>query len=313
MVKNIRKKIDATIVGLKNLGIKNDTKKLKDQLFHYLCDDTIGLLVRYDFNNYLKDWCQELAESYIEDRSRLDVLLSGHGVDKLIEEEYKDLIYNASQYKVKGKPVVLSEKDFVQDLFVLLYKNDRKTLKDFKFESSLHSYIGRIATNLLMLDKKIEEEQQDVLNDIISGESKVEKEKNPEVDLRDKANIYESLIKLLRKPEMKDYFGFGKRSDAIFGTQLEIIERVHVNLVEFTSKEQEERRKELIKQFSSISDNPKIYLNGNEKRAKEILEKVKNDIQKLITSEKELSPIEKSILRELGIDETLYNDYSYGI
>jgi len=306
-------KIDKAIEDLKKIGIKIDSEILKNNLFHYLCDDTIGLLVRYDFNKFLKDWCRELAESYIEDRPRLDVLLSGHGANKLFEEEYKDLIYIARQYNVKGKSVVMSEEDFVQDLFVLLYENDRKTIKNFKFESRLHSYIVKIATNRLKHDKKIVEEQEVILNDIISGELKVEKKKEPEIDLRDKAGIYESLIKLLRKPGMKEYFGFGKRSNKIFWNQLEIIERVYVNLVEFTSKEQEEKRKELIEQFGSISDNPKAYLNGNEKRAREILEKVKNDIQKIIESRGRLSLIEKDILREFGIDETLYSDYSYGI
>lgn len=307
-----KEKTCKTIEELQKIGIKKDNEKLKQQLFHYLCDDTIGLLVRYDFKNYLKDWCRELAEAYIEDRPRLDILLSGRGADKLFEAEYKALIdYVARQYKVKGKPVVLTEEDFVHDLFVLLYENDQKTLKNFKFESRLHNYIVKIATNRLKHDIQIEKEREDALQDIINGELKVEKKKNPEVELRDKADIYDSLIKLLRKPGMKVYFGFGKRSEVIFNTQLEIIERVYVNLVEFTSKEQEEKRNELIELFASISDNPEIYLRGNEKRAKEILEKVKNDIQKLLTSEKALSSFEKSILKEFQIDETLYNDYSY--
>ena len=307
-----KEKICKTIRELQKIGIKKDNEKLKQQLFHYLCDDTIGLLVRYDFKDYLKDWCRELAESYIEDRPRLDILLSGHGVVKLFEAEYNGLIeYVARQYKVKGKAEVLTEKDFLQDLFVLLYENDLKTLKNFKFESRLHNYIVKIATNRLKHEIQIEKEREEALLDIINGESKVEKKNNPEIDLRDKADVYDSLIKLLRKPGMKEYFGFGKRSEVIFNTQLEIIERVYVDLVEFTSKEQEEKRKELIELFDSISDNPEIYLRGNEKRAKEILEKVKNDIQKLVMSGKSLSPIEKSILKEFQIDEILYNDYTY--
>ena len=308
-----KEKIGKTIKGLQKIGIKKDKDNLKQQLFHYLCDDTIGLLIRYDFKDYLKDWCQELAESYIEDRPRLDIMLSGYGddVDKLFKKEYEELIPIARSYMAKGKSKILDEEDFVQDLFVMLYENDQKTLRNFKFESHLHNYIVKILTNRLIKDKKKAEEEEKALQDLINGESKVKKKKNPEVDLRDIADVYNSLIKLLRKPGMKDYFGFGKRSEVIFSTQLEIIERVYVNLVEFTSKEQEEKRKELIELFGSISDNPKTYLNGNEKRAKEILEKVKNDIQKLMLSGKELSPIEKDILKAFQIDETLYNDYLY--
>lgn len=309
-----QEKIRETTEFLGKIGIKKDNETLKNQLFHYLCDDSVGLLIRYDFKESLKDWCLVLAESFIEDRPRLDILLSGHEADKLFKAEYEELIkYVASSYIVNGKSVVLSEQDFIQDLFVLLYENDRKTLKNFKFESRLRNYIVKIATNRFKHNIKIEKEREEVLENIINGKFKVERKKNLEVDLRDKAGVYESLIKLLRKPGMKEYFGFGKRNNIIFWNQLEIIEKVYVNLVEFTSKEQEEKRKELIEQFGSISDNPKAYLNGNEKRAREILEKVKNDIQKIIESRGRLSLIEKDILKEFGIDETLYNDYSYGI
>lgn len=308
-----------------------DLNFVRQNLKNFFCKDTISFLSNYDFSVELAKWVKQKVTYFVEGFPRIQCILNdNNNMDKLIDEYKVNLHFMHKKYEIyddkhidtqfstqgfthsKRGEQTLTVKDHNQDFAIPLSIDEMKILRNFRYESSLKSY-------LMHAD---EYQSKNKLRDKIRERNRINKKptkkKQKELAKADKLNRGKEALKLLiilKLEDMRSYFSEGS-NDESYLLKLNIYEMVY-------SKEMSKKEiidslvdlyKELIKNFKnkdSLAEDYRKYLEKNydklKQRSKELIKNAQNKINLLlqkIRKREVLSEQEKTILREY------WGDYS---
>lgn len=306
----------------------------------FLCDSLEATFARYDFQETLAQWQDAFIKNIIDDLVKLHSLMNTGWQVNILEKEYRSFIQKkASLFNIGEIPYLNNYKtvnDLLAELFFILWENDKKVLKDFKFDKSLDAYINSIIFNHIYRDvkqlrKKIEDEDEqgkqerdeqkqdeqeriaeNLDNDLTQkGEANLNEEQQDYViTIKDKAIVYHGLIEILKNPNHRKYLHLHKTSKTQ-ERQFQIFEEIHVNLTEFTKKEQTRVRKKLIAELDKEKPDTKkqdttrekassgeFLLRKYEQRVNDLLKKIVKEIESIRSMPKEqtLTPEQTAFL-----------------
>lgn len=303
----IDKMINETRTNYKK-PITDDIKNaIKCGLKLSLCDDLEGTFARYDFEQIFSQWKNTFSKNFIEDYIKFKCMSMDNGtwMYLILEKDHKQFIGKiANELKIPDAKNVVN--DIVHDLYIQLFENDMKVLKEFQFHARLNTYINnKIKNDRIRNEIKSQKkepitiiEDEPVEDPILRKEAiKVwQDEEDAEILIypEEKMAILSALIKILRETKHRICIGIGPKSiSKAQERRLQIFEILHLN--KLSSSKKTEERKNLIESYNEG------LLRKDEERTKEMIKKAYEkvvEIRKKRDQGCKLSPEEKALLND---------------
>ena len=270
-------RIISTLKDIKSLIYHTmNVETVKESLYQYLCEDSKAFLLKYDFSMSLQSWRDKYANTFIKNYPIVTDMLNadGKGLDKYFTIRFDKFDNKTQEYKIDDREIMLAD-DLIQDLTEILLAKDKKVLNDYNYEGDIDKYIMSVANHIL-LKQKSKMRDEPIRN--LKKETKEAIANEFYIETKEKAEVYRKLIEVLKESRTKKKYGLGRFKESSFNHMIDILYEVYVNLKEFTRREQMKKRKMLIKRFNELGLKGESYLRQKEKRAKALLNKVKNEI-----------------------------------
>ena len=284
-------------------GQSADFEILKQQLHDHLCKDPKKLLLKYDYQNSLENWCHEIAHYFIEGKPRVDLIISqGKSSLKIfLKKECNRGKYRlgrmVNDYKIEGESFITFN-DFTQTICTILIENDYKVFRKLNFECSIFAYVLTISKNLLIKLKYAEEKERGLHPK--KPTKKEQKEKETQVKAEQLATQAKLLMDVLKIPGSKRYFGID-HEDGTLDAMKYVMEEIHLKC--HSNKDKTEKRKALLKKYGKS----KSYVKLLEFRAKEIVDKIQPRLFQLLMEKgyRPFSEIENKLYDTLLANEKM--------